>query len=288
MRQWELEDSCVGLRFLIQFSSLQPNGLAQENPRIRLRPLREIDPLLPWCTHFLAYGEREAVQERGHIEKERKQEGGRGDGKGETSGRRGLPGQGPLCTGEDGWGQGVAWGMATEVKETHSSPPGVNCLVGRYLTYYQRSTSKELGESEEGSLSSDEQVGKRSVHLVAFKMVLKRWVRFQWVISFLNSGSSISENTGQEGAKASNGRWGSPELAGPAISFPKSSLLCWVRKRTSDFSGAEKRSAKEGEGKSIGFNLGDVEAQSPPLRQGAQSEGHRVLQLELKSRSVFY
>lgn len=47
MRQWELEDSCVGLRFLIQFNSRQPNGLAQKTRGYGLRPWREIDPSLP-------------------------------------------------------------------------------------------------------------------------------------------------------------------------------------------------------------------------------------------------
>lgn len=60
--------------------------------------------------------------------------------------------------------------------------------------------------------------GTGSVNLVAPKTGLKRQAVFQLVISFLNSGNSISENTGKKGTHASNGF---PELATPATNFPQ-------------------------------------------------------------------
>lgn len=113
----------MGLRFLIQFRSCQPKGLAQEILRYSLRPWHKTDPSFPWCSHFLIQGKREAVWKR---------RGGRKEVEGMRSYRQvvedGCKVMGelsmlrPLYTGEEGWGQSVAWVMETLVKETHSSP----------------------------------------------------------------------------------------------------------------------------------------------------------------------
>ena len=65
--------------------------------------------------------------------------------------------------------------MVTEV-ETYSGPQGMNCPVGALGTqlFYKGLQAKNWGEFEVGSLSSEEQVGKRPVYLVTFKMALKR------------------------------------------------------------------------------------------------------------------